>query len=120
MLARRASVTVSVTGSATLEAFLFGRPALTLGPSLISAYLGGPATIEALPQRLRAAIAAPPAEAEILRAVAEIMSVSYDFTFGAPGIPGEPVLRRGNIARFLDAIIDHARRLEAAERPAAA
>lgn len=120
LLARRAAVTVSVTGSATLEAFLFGRPALTLGPSLIAAHLGGPATIDTLPQRLRAAIAAPPAEAEILRAVAEIMSVSYEFTFGAPGLPGEPVLRRGNIARFLAAILDHARRVEAAERPAAA
>lgn len=113
MLARRAAVTVSVTGSATLEAFLFGRPSLTLGPSLISTYLGGPATIDTLSARLRTAIAAPPSEAEVVRAVAEIMSVSYDFTFGAPGVPGEPVLRRGNIARFLSAIEDHARRAAA-------
>jgi hypothetical protein len=114
MLARRASATISVTGSATLEAFLFGKPSLVLGSSLIASYLGGPATIDTLRDRLAAAIAAPPAEETIVRAVAEIMSVSYDVTFGAPGLEGEPVLRRGNIARLLDAVLDHARRVAAA------
>ncbi len=110
-LVRRAALTVSVTGSATLEAFLFGRPALTFGPTLFSSYLGGACPISTLQERLRSAIAAPPADETIVRAVAEIMSVSYDVTFGVPGTPGEPVLREGNIARFLDAVRDHARRV---------
>lgn len=111
VLARRASLTISVTGSATLEAFLFGRPALMLGPSLIASYLGGPCPIDALAARLPAAIAAPPGDEAVVRAVAEIRSVSYDFVFGVPGTPGEPVLREGNIARFLAAVRDHAQRV---------
>jgi hypothetical protein len=119
-LIRRAALTVSVTGSATLEAFLFGKPALTLGPSLISAALGGPCPLDALSRRLPAAIASPPADEAVIRAVAEIMSVSYDVAFGAPGAPGEPVLREGNIARLFDALHDHAARVAIPHGEAAA
>jgi hypothetical protein len=119
-LIRRAALTVSVTGSATLEAFLFGRPALMLGPSLISTALGGPCPLDALPERMQASIASPPPDEAVIRAVAEIMSVSYDFAFGAPGLPGEPVLREGNIARLLAALRDHAARAATRREKAAA
>lgn len=113
MLARRASVTVSVSGSATLEAFLFGKPALMLGHSFITPYLGGAVPIPALRERLAHAIATPPSDEAVVTAVAEIMSVTYPFMVSAPGLPDEPVLRPGNIARMLAAIRDHAARVAA-------
>lgn len=113
MLARRASVTVSVSGSATLEAFLFGKPALMLGHAFFTPYLGGACPIPALGERLAAAIAAPPGDEAVATAVAEIMSVTYPFMLSAPGLPDEPVLRPGNIARMLAAIRDHAARVAA-------
>ncbi|MCC6779487.1 MAG: hypothetical protein IT537_23135 [Hyphomicrobiales bacterium] len=106
-LIERAACTVSVTGTATFEAFLLGRPALTLGPNLASEFLGGPCPIEALPRRLRDAIARPPSEEAVVRAVAEILSVRQDCYFSAPGLPGEPVLRRRNIERLLAALLRH-------------
>jgi hypothetical protein len=111
MLVRRASVTVSVTGSATLEAFLFGKPAVMLGHSFITPYLGGAVPVVSLRERLADAIAAPPSDDAVITAVAEVMSVTYGFMMSAPGLPDEPVLRPGNIARFLDAIRDHAARV---------
>jgi hypothetical protein len=113
MLARRASLTVSVSGSATLEAFLFGKPALMLGHSFITPYLGGASAVSALKERIAAAIASPPDDEQVATAVAEVMSVTYPFMFSAPGLPDEPVLRPGNIARMFDALRDHAGRVAA-------
>ncbi|MEI7605811.1 MAG: hypothetical protein WCJ64_00365 [Rhodospirillaceae bacterium] len=108
-LIQRAACTLSVTGSATLEAFLLGKPSLALGPNLVSEFLGGVCGIDQLPTRLRQVMAAPPDDETVLRAVAEILSVRYDFIF-RPEQPGEPGLRRGNLKRFLAAILDHTRR----------
>ncbi len=109
-LVERAACTVSVTGTATLEAFLLGKPSLSLGSNIISDYLGGACPIEALNERLRAVIAHPPGDEKIAEAIAEILSVRYDCQFASPGLPGEPVLRRHNIERFLTALLDHIRR----------
>jgi hypothetical protein len=119
MLARRASVTVSVSGSAALEAFIFGRPALMLGHAFFTPYVGGATPLSALRERLATAIAAPPSYEAVATAVAEVMSVTYPFMFSAPGLPDEPVLRPGNITRMLDAILDHAARVTACRPPAA-
>jgi hypothetical protein len=115
-LIERAGCTISVTGTATLEAFLLGRPSLTLGPNMIAAYLGGACPIDALGPRLREAMARPPGDDHILRAIAEILSVSYDFVCCTPGMAGEPMLRRTNLENFLAALRDHAARTGAAAR----
>ena len=109
-LLERAACTVSVTGTATLEAFLLGKPSVNLGPNIISSYLGGPAPIESLGERLQDAVAHPPGDERVAEALAEILSVRYDCHFGPPGLPGEPVLRRRNVERFLEALLDHIRR----------
>lgn len=106
----RAACTLSVTGTSTLEAFLLGKPSLSLGSNIISSYLGGPCPIETLGARLRDVIAHPPSDERIAEALAEILSVRYNCHFTAPGLPGEPVLRRRNIERFLAALLDHVRR----------
>jgi hypothetical protein len=112
-LIERAACTISVTGTATFEAFLLGRPSVALGPNLASSFLGGPCPIEALGRQLRDAIERPPSDERVVQALAEILSVRYDCQFNVPGLPGEPVLRRGNIERFLVALLDHIRRAAA-------
>src|SRR5262249_19659729 len=67
----RAALTVSVTGTSTLEAFLLGRPALTLGPSLIATYIGGVAPLGSLPTRISDAIGSRPDDDAIVHAIAE-------------------------------------------------
>jgi hypothetical protein len=118
-LIERAALTISVTGTATLEAFLLARPALTLGPALVAPYLGGVCGVDELRVRIRQAIDHSPSDDAVVQAVAEIFSVSYDFVLRPPGLPGEPGLRRGNIERMLAAILDHAAREKAATRGAA-
>jgi hypothetical protein len=110
-LIRRAACTISVTGTATMEAFLMGRPAIMLGPSLIADYLGGPCPIDGLRQRILDVMANPPADDYVRRAVAEILSVRRDFTFVAPRYPGEPALRRNNIEAMARAMIEHMQRI---------
>ena len=109
-LIERAALTISVTGTATLEAFLLGRPALTLGSAFIAPYLGGVCGIDELRTRIRQAVDHAPSDDTVVQAVAEVFSVSYDFALRPPGLPGEPGLRRGNIERMLAAILDHAAR----------
>lgn len=104
---QRAACTISVTGTATFEAFLLGRPSLVLGSSLVASYLGGVCSIDALRSRLRDSIESPPSDETIIRAVAEILSVRHDFTFGAPGGAGEPTLRRRNIQTMSSALLQH-------------
>jgi hypothetical protein len=106
-LIERAACTLSVTGTATLEAFLLGKPSLSLGPNLISEYLGGSCPIERLAERICDSIAHPPTDDAVAQALAEIFSVRHDFFFHSPGLPDEPVLRRRNIERMLAGLLDH-------------
>ncbi|MEI7605900.1 MAG: hypothetical protein WCJ64_00815 [Rhodospirillaceae bacterium] len=110
-LIQRAACTLSVTGSATIEAFLLGKPSLTLGPNIISEFLGGVCAIDQLPLRIRQSIAAPPDDDAVIMAVAEILSVRYDFIY-RPEQPGEPGLRICNLRRFLEAITNYIKRVQ--------
>ena len=112
-LIERAGMTISVTGTSTLEAFLLGRPALALGPTLIAGYLGGVCAIGQLAARIAANFERTIPDGDIFRAVAEILSVRYDFVFRTPGLPNEPILRRRNIERLLAAILEHIARDQA-------
>jgi hypothetical protein len=113
-LCKRAVATISVTGTATFEAMLLGKTALCLGPNLVSDFLGGVCSIEELPQRLNGLPNKEPAPDAAVPAVAALMNARYDTYFSCPGIPDEPVLRRDNIAKLLNAYLDHCRREEEA------
>jgi hypothetical protein len=106
-LIQRTAVTISVTGTATIEAFLLGRPSITLGPSFMAEYIGGACPIDRLEPAIRAAIGTKIPAATIVQAVAEVYSVTHPFVLRPPGTAGEPMLRRGNVARLLAAIVDH-------------
>jgi hypothetical protein len=119
-LIRHALVTVSVTGTAVLEAFLLGRPALALGAALPSWVTAAQAHLHSLRSNLAAAIAQPPSEEEIIDRIAKLMSVRYPFYYGTAHSPGEPMLRRDNMRRFWMALNDHLDRERSAQSQAAA
>jgi Capsule polysaccharide biosynthesis protein len=103
-LIKRAAVTVSVTGTSTLEAFLLGRPSLALGGMFASGYFGGVTPLSRLAQRLRQAISSPPKDAAVIKAVAEVMAVARPFSVFALQLPGDPVYSEGNIRELLAAL----------------
>ena len=116
---RRASLTCAVTGTATFEAFLLGRPALALGPGLSHWALGCGNASGALRDEIAARIDRPIPDPTVIERIATLLSVRYPFVFVSPFYPGEPMLRRGNMRRLYEALRDHLARLdEGAATPA--
>lgn len=109
-LVKRAGMTISVTGTATLEAFLLGRRAVTLGSSLVSGFLGGVCPLNSLSKRIADDFGTDVPHSEVVSGVASLFSVRYEAMFASPGIPREPVLRRNNIECLTHAFFDHVRR----------
>jgi hypothetical protein len=114
-LIRRADLTISVTGTATFEAFLLQRPSLTLGDCSFGHYLGGRCSIEDLPRRVREAMARPPAADQVVTAVAELLSIRHDIAFRTPGAADAPPLTRAYVRSILEAYLRHTR-IEAAAK----
>lgn len=113
-LVKRAGLIISVTGTATLEALLLGRRAVTLGGSLVSGMLGGVCSLGDLERRIARELEADIPDTEVVTAIATLFNVRHEVSFGSPGTPGEPVLRRKNISRLTEAFIDHCRRVQLA------
>ncbi len=111
-LIKRAGLTISVTGTATLEALLLGRRAITLGGSLVSGMLGGVCCLGDLESRIAREFDSHIPDAEVRTAIATFFNVRYEVWFGSPGTSGEPVLRRKNIGRLTEAFYDHCRRVK--------
>jgi len=109
-LIRRAALTVSVTGTAALEAFLLGRPAIALGPGLSAWAIGRVSTMTDLRTQLVNAMNQPAPDDLVIDQIAKLMSVRYAFLYVPPHMPGEPMLRLSNMQRFLDALLDHLQR----------
>ncbi|MDP1682297.1 MAG: hypothetical protein Q8L39_11070 [Burkholderiales bacterium] len=116
-LVKRAGLTISVTGTATLEALLLGRRTVTLGSSLVSGFFGGACPISSLSERIATDFGAEIPHSDVVSSVASIMSVRYEVEFGSPGVVGEPVLRRRNIAHLTQAFLDHIRRNDSTNIP---
>jgi hypothetical protein len=110
-LVERAGLTISVTGTATLEAFLLGRPSLVLGHSFIAEYLGGVCSLHELPERIRRTFNSRPAEERIIAALAEIFSVRHPCVFRPPDEEGSNATRPENVKRLFAAVMDHMARL---------
>lgn len=109
-VARRADLVVSVTGTATLEAFLLGRQAITLGSSLVSSALGGVCSIDELPNRIKRLLRQSVRDDEVLSYLTRLFDVRHEVNYGSPGIPGEPILRQGNIKQLAAGFLDHCQR----------
>ena len=117
---KRATVTATVTGTAAFEAFLLGRPAVALGPGLPAWVLGGHATLGTLRDAISKAIVRCPSDDFVIDQAAKLLSVRYPFFFGTAHMPGEPMLRVGNLRRFLSALLDHLERERSVSAPSMA
>ena len=104
VIAERAAITFSVSGSAVLEAYLKGRPSLTLGGTFFASFLGGPASFETLEQRVREALVTRRTDQEVAEAVARVYAASAPFITGAPFDHGSQfaryALNKTNIDNF--------------------
>lgn len=109
-IVKRAGLTVSITGTATLEAMLLGRQALSLGHNLVTPFIGGACPLNELPERIKGKLGREFPVSEAVNAIASILCARYEINYGSPGTPGEPVLRDSNIARFHESYLDHCRR----------
>ena len=110
---RRASLTCAVTGTAVLEAFFLGRPGFALGPGVSHWAQGCGDATRSLRDEIAARVDRPISDKTVVERVATLMSVRYPFLFLSPFYPGEPVLRRGNMRRMYEALLDHLARLDA-------
>lgn len=106
-LIQHALLTISVTGTSILEAFLFGKSAIALGSNLIAHSLGGITTLSALPLTIQQRLGQEIPDETIITGLAKIFSVRHCCNFSSPGTVGEPILRDENIERLLHAIHQH-------------
>lgn len=104
---RRSAVTVSVTGSATLEAYLLDRPALTLGSNLVSSALGGVCGLSELSERLATATTTLRDDNEVVAFLARLLSVRIEANFRTPDMPYEPVLTKKNVSSIATALCSY-------------
>jgi len=104
LIQSKAAITLSVTGTSTLEAFLKGSPALTLGGTFFTDFFGGVAGTDSLSQRIQTALDKPASDEEILEALARIYAVSAPFVLGSPFDKDSPfqkyALNKINIENF--------------------
>jgi hypothetical protein len=101
---KRAAVTISVTGTSTLEAFLLGKPSLTLGPMFLSEFLGGVAGMGEIRDRIRHAIDNPPDDPHVVRSIAEVLSLREPCSIFHVNQPGSPAHTEANIRNLLAAL----------------
>ncbi len=107
---KKASLTVTVTGTAAFEAFLLGRPALAFGRGLSSWALGRRARVGNLRADINHALTDVQGDDLVIEKVAKLINARYGFYFDTAHAAGEPMLRAGNMRRFLDALLDHLKR----------
>lgn len=117
-LVKRAALTATVTGTAALEAFLLGRPAILLGPAIPSWLIGPHPPANDVGAAIAGALDNPPNDEFIIERVAQFLSVRYPFAYGSAHEPGEPVLRWGNMHRMWEALKDHLERERRAKETA--
>lgn len=106
-IVKRALITISVTGTATFEAFLLGKPSITLGNAFFSEAIGGICDLRDLRAKIAEKLNTSIPGADVTHFLARVFSVRCEVVFGSPGIPGEPVLRAGNVAEFADRFMLH-------------
>lgn len=111
-LTRSASLTVSVTGTACLEAFLFGKPSLQLGRSFFTEWISHGDSVE-MRDRVKSAMGAKISDEKIAAALTRLFSVSFDFVLSDPSSYSDPdiIMNRNNIRLFAEALKTHLARV---------
>ena len=104
---KKASLTISVTGTAAFEAFLNGKPSIVMGPVFFSKFLGGECSIDQLKARISEKINFVVPDDQILDALTQVYSVSSEFYGRAPGEVGGKMMTRKNVINFWSAFLNH-------------
>jgi hypothetical protein len=103
-IVERAAITFSVSGTAALEAYLHGRPSLTLGGNFFASWLGGPAGVDNLAACVAEALQRRVTDAEIVENLARVYAASAPYVVACPLDTGSALapmaLRRSNIDIF--------------------
>jgi hypothetical protein len=114
-LIRRSLLTAAVTGTAALEALLLGKPSFVFGRNFFSPWTDRFDSFAGLGQALRDALQRTPEELR-KRAVDLVTRVSMTgrdyFLFDPydPTLEWKHTMNRDNVARFLEAFMDHVHR----------
>jgi len=107
---KKSNLVISVTGTASLEAFLNGKPSLVIGPTFYSDYLGGVCKMDELPKRIRDIADGKVDEDLIIKFLSEVFAVSSDFLGRSPREGNDKMMTYENLNAFWDAFIQHTRR----------
>jgi hypothetical protein len=107
---KKSDLTISVTGTAAFEAFLYGKASFTMAQTFFSNLLGGACGIDQLPERIKKNIATTVSDDVILNGIQEIYSCSADFVGRSPEEAGGAMMRIRNIATFWNEFKSHIRR----------
>jgi hypothetical protein len=113
-IVKRASLTISVTGTACLEAFILGLPSMHLGKAFFSDYISSGSHID-LGNDIRSAIARRPAQKEAKDLISRVFMAASDFTLADPTDPYldmRLVMNRKNMRVFLNTLISYVKETE--------
>ncbi len=119
-IVRRSALTISVTGTSCLEAFLFGKPSLHLGRAFFTDWICRFDCMSDLREQVRSAIETREVPFErIVDMVARVFHIGSDFVVYAAG--GGPfgnidlLMNTRNIRAFVNALQDHIANLRGTE-----
>ncbi len=102
-----ASLTISVTGTAAFEAFLYGKPSFVMGPTFFSSFLGGECGLNDLHGRIRSSLNKVIPDDQIIGGLARIYSLSAEFYGRAPCEGSGRMMTRKNLNTFWRYFIKH-------------
>lgn len=110
-LIKKAGLVITVTGTSALEALLHGKNAIVLGDCFFAQAAGGVCSLNNLRKRISKNFGKKYPDKKALSLIAQMKKCTYQLNFGSPGMLGEPILRKNNINKILDAILDHCDKL---------
>ena len=104
-LIENASLTVSVTGTASFEAFLLGKPSLVFAPTFFSEQIGGAVRLEEL-RRIFSEKSEPLCSQRVDEGLADLLARSRPFVSVAPESLGGLTLDASNIESMVEALVE--------------
>jgi len=103
----KSKLVISVTGTAALEAFFYGKASLVMGPTFFAECLGGVCSIAELPKRINDSLVKHVTKDEIIKFLSQVYAVSSDFLANTPGEPPCEIMSFENLDSFWEAFIKH-------------
>ncbi len=104
---KQADITISVSGTASFEAFLLGKQSIIMSPTFFDSFIGGVCKSNDLKETIVNKLNIKINDEEIINALARIYSVSSKF-YGITAIGnGGVMMTKENVNNFIDAVLIH-------------